>query len=1075
MYFYNTGGQMPQWLAEARFKAANNQDKLSQYGYRYGGLTKMQTAGSYMGQMGPISNPFGGAPREQDFDDPYMYQQAMDEWMSSLPMSNPAPFTLPRASTSIQPPQQVASQTAGFPSNWTSQVPAEQVAYGPNAAGTGYISPLSPAAAPAMGPTGAAQVAAPMTALAPYEGESIYDFMVAQKKAPDLVSRKQLAKMIGIPNYTGTPTQNRQMMEKIRQNPTILSSYNVTQQPKTKQSDNQKVTQLVKDLSRDSDPLSASPAEVEQVAKEMNVSPQVVQQTIDTLKAAGVDSLSSGIPTIDSATAAALATDSVAVGDTTGLGLGSLDLPANSTTGLLNPADSNRMIELLQKAKKNDKVRRDEWTTGKTIGTALIGYLGYQMYKRLYSAEDKAAVKESLKKIVPKLPEKFFDKLTNNPQLLAKMQDADALLQQKSFEKGIEWTDYITDLWKQGVKSDDVKLFKQLAKEAGVEWTSLLEDADIQTILKDQETRNAIKTDKEVRALLDATADETDDAVEELLKIKKANTKQAASPASKSTKSIMQSMSPTLKAKLTRAAGKLRGSALGKSADLAKEVADWYSSLSPRERKILQTLDQAEIENVWADRTGALGSRFNDAWRANQFAEAEAARLAELGVVDDEAAALRPRAGQPLSNFMSRVGSKGRSAARAGLEALESTPWLKKAIDLGRRVRFEDGGELEEYQGAGERGLYDPLSGMTEYLTPDQYAQAYNQGDVGWWQSYDPTTKKWVRVNRNNLDKYPNAEFVSSTKELPGVTFTSLPSATLKKMADEDAFLRNRVADSRAENILEFVDPTGISSWDDIADVYANPNASALDKAFTTFSAVPFLGKFGKAAKGAKASTKLGRLGQKAMTGLDWVSGTALQRHIDAANPLVRFTSDASGNLLSSLPKGFTVGANLAGDINKAERFWKGVGTAGLALPKWTDQDYAVNLQMPDGTTMQTSTMSPTFAQLEKSGLLGGYDSTSNTIKVKYKDGGDYSGTYSAGVYYRNGGIYAYQNGGESSDRFGGTYIPAPSDQMMMPNYYGGGKMKKGGSINPRLGDEMDLSEQEIRRLQSMGYEIEYV
>ena len=35
---YASGGQMPQWLAQRRFAAAGNQDKMSEYGYADGGM-----------------------------------------------------------------------------------------------------------------------------------------------------------------------------------------------------------------------------------------------------------------------------------------------------------------------------------------------------------------------------------------------------------------------------------------------------------------------------------------------------------------------------------------------------------------------------------------------------------------------------------------------------------------------------------------------------------------------------------------------------------------------------------------------------------------------------------------------------------------------------------------------------------------------------------------------------------------------------------------------------------------------------------------------------------------------------
>lgn len=49
------GGQMPQWLAERRFRAAGNEDMMSQYGYKMGGQPCYECGGKYLG-----GGPFDG-------------------------------------------------------------------------------------------------------------------------------------------------------------------------------------------------------------------------------------------------------------------------------------------------------------------------------------------------------------------------------------------------------------------------------------------------------------------------------------------------------------------------------------------------------------------------------------------------------------------------------------------------------------------------------------------------------------------------------------------------------------------------------------------------------------------------------------------------------------------------------------------------------------------------------------------------------------------------------------------------------------------------------------------------------
>jgi len=53
------GGKMPAWLAEKRFKAAGNADKLNDYGYMYGGDTNMMGYGGKMNYMQQGGEPDG--------------------------------------------------------------------------------------------------------------------------------------------------------------------------------------------------------------------------------------------------------------------------------------------------------------------------------------------------------------------------------------------------------------------------------------------------------------------------------------------------------------------------------------------------------------------------------------------------------------------------------------------------------------------------------------------------------------------------------------------------------------------------------------------------------------------------------------------------------------------------------------------------------------------------------------------------------------------------------------------------------------------------------------------------------
>jgi len=90
----------------------------------------------------------------------------------------------------------------------------------------------------------------------------------------------------------------------------------------------------------------------------------------------------------------------------------------------------------------------------------------------------------------------------------------------------------------------------------------------------------------------------------------------------------------------------------------------------------------------------------------------------------------------------------------------------------------------------------------------------------------------------------------------------------------------------------------------------------------------------------------------------------------------------------------------------------------------------------------------------------------------KYKKGGSYSGTYSAGVYYANGGPYVPTYGDIMNAQFGqdgaGELIP-PGVPSPTPAF------KYGGSRQYKKGGEYEMTQDEIQDLINKGYKIQYV
>ena len=131
-------------------------------------------------QVGGPTDP----PRQQDFPDYESYAQAFDQWLASLQQQADVAEAAPQGT--------VTGQAVPAPSPY---VPTNKFN------------------------------------LKDYSGVSIVDFLATQGKPSDFASRKELASALGITNYRGTATQNKQMMQMLQQSPDILTDYDGVQQP----------------------------------------------------------------------------------------------------------------------------------------------------------------------------------------------------------------------------------------------------------------------------------------------------------------------------------------------------------------------------------------------------------------------------------------------------------------------------------------------------------------------------------------------------------------------------------------------------------------------------------------------------------------------------------------------------------------------------------------------------------------------------------------------------------------------------------------------------------------------------
>lgn len=302
----------------------------------------------------------------------------------------------------------------------------------------------------------------------------------------------------------------------------------------------------------------------------------------------------------------------------------------------------------------------------------------------------------------------------------------------------------------------------------------------------------------------------------------------------------------------------------------------------------------------------------------------------------------------------------------------------------------------------------------------------------------------------------------------------------------------------------ELLDPTGVSSWDDVARVYNDPSASGWDKAIETFGALPALGKLGKGAKmakelatagkGAKKVSTMGKVGKGAKmvlkgagTGLDWVSGMAPLRALSTYgkyNPLAMMTR-AVGKGLEGSPNVIKL-LNGISEASRIGRTSKAVNTllgdygAAKEIIKQQPEE-VIRFYIDDGTIMEVGSHDPLFMEaveknaidttgqrtdpnsgaiyLDTSKFLGPRDWA--PVKKKYGKGKVYAAggdTYSAGMFYPDGG----------------TFIPTYGDMAygVLPQYEMGSYYEDGGMTGD---DEMYVTPEQMEMLRQQGYDFDII
>lgn len=142
------------------------------------------------------------------------------------------------------------------------------------------------------------------------------------------------------------------------------------------------------------------------------------------------------------------------------------------------------------------------------------------------------------------------------------------------------------------------------------------------------------------------------------------------------------------------------------------------------------------------------------------------------------------------------------------------------------------------------------------------------QGEI---QKGIPITGRKVKLGSQILGTYNNGVFVPASGLTGNAARITSNKATLNEFLLSNGYAsgETKIAssfekggqvkkkeDSNLENILEILDPTGISSWDDVYRSAKDPKSPWHDTAIEVLGALPLLGKAGKLIKGA---SKIGK------------------------------------------------------------------------------------------------------------------------------------------------------------------------------------------------------------------------
>ena len=325
------------------------------------------------------------------------------------------------------------------------------------------------------------------------------------------------------------------------------------------------------------------------------------------------------------------------------------------------------------------------------------------------------------------------------------------------------------------------------------------------------------------------------------------------------------------KRKLTIARKKLIDEAFKSGVTSIEQAQQFYKKLPARAKKIINNLDAMEIPNTIL-RPGSA-ARNVEAYMANQASAAEDAYM----------------------------------ASRNAASAIPQSKASRSFIDMARTT----GKNIGNFTGKNAKGLWNTMREAYGVARATPWIKLLRKEEGG--EKMPPEIARARFAAAGNLDKLEDYGYAYGGY-VPMMQVGGDPDSTF-------------------ENVIEFLDPTGISAWDDVDRTFSDPYAPWWEKGLAVLSATPVIGKVGKVAKGASELSKLAKVTNKVGKVITPVA--QMDKYI---NPASRFVGTMTGKAIQKAPKPIRILGDIGSQANQTRRFFTGADllfgyeTGGIAI-----------------------------------------------------------------------------------------------------------------------------------------------